>query len=37
LFGEIVCARRETPQIPARCFAMNLLEADIDRALGSVV
>jgi hypothetical protein len=34
---KIVCARRETPKIPARFFAMKLLEADIDRALGSAV
>jgi hypothetical protein len=34
---KIVCARRETPKIPARFFAMKLLEADIVRALGSAV
>jgi hypothetical protein len=34
---KIVCGRRETPKIPARFFAMKLLEADIDRALGSAV
>jgi hypothetical protein len=34
---KIVCPRRETPKIPARFFAMKLLEADIDQALGSAL